>query len=221
MRPSLCLGCAVGVPRYPTLDAPVTHGHTPTPPSIGCGSVPGHQSTTSGASVTNTSCQYPVCGPLAVLDIGAVIAGRPSDRGPRSDASAAAPLTHSGHCAALRCRTLQIHRHSLVGARHCGDARKWHCVMPVALLHEDASMLCSGYVAALMLVTRLLAHQAVCLRCDSMRPPSPSVVSAVFYESVVFPAPSPQSSITVCCLAVCLQVPLAVSTISESSAREK
>jgi hypothetical protein len=92
----------MGVPRYPALDAPATHGR---------------KSTTSGANVTSTpSCQYPVCGPLAVLDIGAVIAGRPSDRGPRRDITTA-PLTHSDHCAV--CHALRIHRYGVaVSARH-------------------------------------------------------------------------------------------------------
>jgi hypothetical protein len=101
-------GCAMGVPRNPAVDAPVTHGH-PAPPSIEGGSVPRHQSTSGGSSLTNASCQHPLSGQLALLDI-AVIAGRPSDDGPRCNVTTAA-LTHSGHCAAFR--TPRIHRYSV------------------------------------------------------------------------------------------------------------
>ena len=112
-------GCAMGVPRYPALDASVLYGRT-APPLIKCGSVPGHRSSTSGSSVTNTSCQYPLRGQLAVLDIGAVTTGRPSDRGPRR-AVTTATLTHSGHCAAF-C-AFRIHRYGVaVSARHFGGA---------------------------------------------------------------------------------------------------
>jgi hypothetical protein len=119
MRASLHHGCAVGVPRDPTLDASVAHGRT-APPSIKCSSEPGHRSNTSGSSVTTTSCQYPLRSQLAVLDIRAVTAGRTSDRGPRR-AVTTATLTHSGHCAS--CRTFRIHRYGVVvSARHFGGA---------------------------------------------------------------------------------------------------
>jgi hypothetical protein len=109
----------MGVLRDPALDASVTHGRT-TPPLIKCGSVPGHRSTTSGSSVTNTSYQYPLCGQLAVLDIRAVTTGRPSDRG-RRRAVTTATLTHSGYCAA--CCAFRIHRYGVVvSARHFGGA---------------------------------------------------------------------------------------------------
>ncbi len=129
MRASLRLGCAIGVPRDPALDAPVAHGRT-APPLIECGGVSGHRSAASSASVTNMSCQYPVCAPLAVLNIAAVIRGRPSDCGPRRDA-ATATVTHSGYYAA--CCALQIHRlawrsaHGTVRLR--GDASEWRCAM--------------------------------------------------------------------------------------------
>ncbi len=105
MRASPRFGCAMGVPRDPALDASVAHGRT-APPLIECGSEPGHRSSTSGSSVANTSCHYPLCRPLALLDVGAGTAGRPNDRGPRRDATTATQ-THSGHCAV--CRALRIH----------------------------------------------------------------------------------------------------------------
>jgi hypothetical protein len=112
-------GCAMGVPRDPALDAPVTHGRT-APPLIKCSSEPGHRSSTRGSSVTNTSCQHPLRGQLVVLDIGAVTTGRPRDRGPRR-AVTTATLTHSGHCAAF-C-AFRIHRYGVAGsARHVGGA---------------------------------------------------------------------------------------------------
>jgi hypothetical protein len=142
MRASPRLGCAMGVPRDLALNAPLTRVH-PAPPSIEGGSVPGHQSSTSGASVTNASCQYPLCGRLAVLDMGGV-------RGPRRDA--AAPLTHSGDCAAYR--TFQNRRYNMaVGARHClrrWDASEWRRVTPVGLLHEMPA-LCALPVCVTML----------------------------------------------------------------------
>jgi hypothetical protein len=119
MRASSHYGCAMGVPRDPALDASVTHGRT-APPLIKCSSEPGHQSSTSGSSVTDTSCQYPLRGQLVVLDIGAVTTGRPSDRGPRR-AVPTATRTHSGHCAAF-C-AFRIHRYGeVVSARHVGGA---------------------------------------------------------------------------------------------------
>jgi hypothetical protein len=112
-------GCAMGVPHDPALDASVAQGRT-VPPLIKCSSVPGHRSSTSGSSVTNTSCQYPLCGQLVVLDIGAVTTGRPSDRGPRR-AVTTATLIHSGHCAAF-C-AFPTHRYdAVVSARHFGGA---------------------------------------------------------------------------------------------------
>jgi hypothetical protein len=115
MRASPRLGCAMDVPRDPALgDAPVTHGRTAPSASIEGGSVPGHQSTTSGGNVTSTpSCLYlrrALCGPLAVLDIGAVVDGRSSDGGPRR-AVTTATLKHNGCCAA-RC-TFRIHRYGV------------------------------------------------------------------------------------------------------------
>jgi hypothetical protein len=108
----------MGVPRDPALDASATHGRT-APPLIKCGSVPG-RSSTSGSSVTNTSCQYPLRGQLAVPDIRAVTTGRPTDRGPRR-AVTTATLIHSGHCAAF-C-AFRIHRYGVaVSARHFGGA---------------------------------------------------------------------------------------------------
>jgi hypothetical protein len=119
MRASPHHGCAMGVPCDPALDASATHGRT-APPLIKCGSVPGHRSSTSGSSVTNTSCQYPLRGQLAVLDIGAVTTGRPSDGGARR-AVTTATLIHSGHCAAF-C-AFRIHRYGVaVSARHFGGA---------------------------------------------------------------------------------------------------
>jgi hypothetical protein len=119
MRASPHHGCAVGVPRYPALDASVNHGRT-APPLIKCSSVPGHRSSTSGSSVTNTSCQHPLRGQLVMLHIGAVTTGRPSDRGPRRAVTTATP-THSGHCAAF-C-AFRIHRYGVVvSARHFGGA---------------------------------------------------------------------------------------------------
>ncbi len=123
MRASPRLGCAIYVPRDPALNASVTHGRTAPLASIECCSIPGHQSTASDINVTSTpTCLYPVSGPLAVLDIGAVVPGRRSDRGPRRDATTAT-LPHSG-----------IHRYGVVvGARPCGDASEWRCVMLVGL----------------------------------------------------------------------------------------
>ncbi len=121
MRASPHHGCAVGVPRDrdPALDASVVYGRT-APPLTKGGSVPGRRSSTSGSSVTNTSCQHPLRGQLAVLDIGAVTTGRPSDCGARR-AATTATLTHSGHCAAF-C-ALRIHRYGVVvSARHFGGA---------------------------------------------------------------------------------------------------
>jgi hypothetical protein len=98
------------VPRDPAFDASVTHGHHAAPPSIGCGGVSGHDSAAgTSVSVTNTSCQYPVCGPLAVLDIRTVIPVRSSDPGPGRDATTATP-THSNHWAA--CHTFRIYRYN-------------------------------------------------------------------------------------------------------------
>jgi hypothetical protein len=119
MRASPHHGCAMGVPRDPSLDVFGTHGRT-APPLIKFGSEPGHQSSTSGSSVANTSCQYPLRGQLVVLDMGAVTTGRPSDRGPRR-AVTTATVTHSGHCAAF-C-AFRIHRYGVaVSARHFGGA---------------------------------------------------------------------------------------------------
>jgi hypothetical protein len=123
MRASSHLGCAIGVPCFTALDATCRQWHGRTaPPSIECGSVPGHRASTSGAIVTNASCQYPLCGPLAVLavldmPVGSVIGGRPtrSDGGPRrtSDAATACEsLTRNGYFAAAY-RALHIHRCSL------------------------------------------------------------------------------------------------------------
>jgi hypothetical protein len=117
----------MGVPARYLADAPVTHRRT-APPSREGGSVPGHQSTTSGANATSMpSCLHPVCGPLAVLDIGAVIAWRPSDGGPRR-AVTTATLTHSVQLERAACGTFRrIHRYVLtVSARHFIDAS---CVM--------------------------------------------------------------------------------------------
>jgi hypothetical protein len=119
IRASPYHGCAMGVPRDPALGASVTHGRT-APPLIKCGSEPGHRSSTSGSSVTNTSYQYPLRGQLAVLDIKAVTTGWPSDRGPRR-AVTTATLTHSGHRSAF-C-AFRIHRYGVVvSARHSGGA---------------------------------------------------------------------------------------------------
>jgi hypothetical protein len=112
MRASPHHGCAMGEPRDPALDASVAQGRT-VPPLIKCSSVPGHRSSTSGSSVTNTSCQYPLRSQLAVLDIGAVTTGRPSDRGPRR-AATTATLTHSGHYAPF-C-AFRIHRYGVRSA---------------------------------------------------------------------------------------------------------
>jgi hypothetical protein len=137
----------MGVPaRYPA-DAPVTHRRTALPSTEG-GSVPGHQSTTSGANATSTpSCLHPVCGPLAVLDIGAFIAWRPSDGGPRRTVTTAT-LTHSVHLECAACGTFRIHRYVLtVSARYFIDAS---CVMRlVGLQREYVSVACSGCVAML------------------------------------------------------------------------
>jgi hypothetical protein len=112
----------MGVPRDPALDAFVTHGRT-APPLIKCNSEPGHRSTTSGSSVTNTSCQYPLRGlrgPLVVLDIGAKTTGRPSHRGPRRPVTTTT-LAHRGHSAAF-C-AFRIHRYGVaVSARHFDGA---------------------------------------------------------------------------------------------------
>ncbi len=119
MRASPHHGCAMGVPCDPALNASVPHGRT-APPMIKCSRVPGHRSSTSGSSVTNTSCQYALRGQLIVLDIGAVATGRLRDRGPRR-AVTTATLTHSGHCSAF-C-TFRIHRYGVAAsARHVGGA---------------------------------------------------------------------------------------------------
>ncbi len=119
MQASPHYGCAMGVPRDPAFDASVAHGRT-APPLIKCSSEPGRRSSTSGSSVTNTRYQYPLRGHLAVLDIGAVTTGRPSDRGPRR-AVTTATLTHSGHCAAF-C-AFRIQRYGMVvSARYFGGA---------------------------------------------------------------------------------------------------
>ncbi len=125
-------GCAMGVQRDPALNA--YYGQTaPLAPLIMCGSVPGHRSRTSGsrASVTNSSCQYPLCaGQLALLDIGAVVrvAGRPSDGDSRREVMTTT-LTRRGHCAA--CRTHRVHRYGVAVSVHVGDASEWRCVMPL------------------------------------------------------------------------------------------
>jgi hypothetical protein len=150
MRASPHLGCAIRAPRDRAAPhASVAHVH-PTPPSIECrhSMSGGRQSTTSGSSVSNTSCQYPSCGSLAVFDIGTVITGRPSDGGPRRDVTTATTLTHSGHGAA--CCALRIHRYSVaVSARHFGDASEWRCVMLVGLRPDDVRVACSECVALL------------------------------------------------------------------------
>jgi hypothetical protein len=126
-RASPRLGYAIpmGVPGDPTLDASATQCRT-APPLTQCDSVPGHRSSTSGSSATNMSCQYPVCGQLAVLGIGA---GQPlASDGGRRRAVTTATLTRSGHCAA--CCTFRIHRYGvIVSALHFGDAREWRCAI--------------------------------------------------------------------------------------------
>ncbi len=121
MQASLHHGCAMGVPRDPALDASATHDRT-APPLIKCGSVPGHRSSTSSSSVTNTNCQYHLRGQVVALDIGAVTTGRPSDGGPRRAVTTATPTRRdSGHCAAF-C-AFRIHRYGVAGsARHVGGA---------------------------------------------------------------------------------------------------
>jgi hypothetical protein len=126
LQTSSSMRASMALPRDPAVctPGPVTHGRTASP-SIEYGSMPGRHCTSRCASMTNASYQYPLCDQLAMLDIGTVIAGRPSDRGPRP-AVATATLTFSGHCAA--CCTFQIHRYGVsVSALHVGYAREWRC----------------------------------------------------------------------------------------------
>ncbi len=55
--------------------------------TVECDIMSGHCCAVSGTSVTKMSCRCFVCVPLAVLDIGAVIPWRPSDRGPGRNAA--------------------------------------------------------------------------------------------------------------------------------------
>jgi hypothetical protein len=187
MRASPRAGCAAGVPCDRALDAPVTHGRTAPSAFIEGRSVAGRQAATSGARATYTSCQYPVRGPLAVLDSGAVITRRPSDGGPRRDVTTIT-LTHSSHCAAY-C-AFRIHRYGVVvSAWHVIDASVWCCVGYglVGVLREDVGVVYAGCAAMLcdtpshctmgrhamtvvvMPVTRCLPSLPVALNCGSTR----------------------------------------------------
>jgi hypothetical protein len=79
-----------------------------------------HSAASSSASVTNRSCECPVCGPLTLHDVGPIVPLRPSDprRGPLPRDAATASLTHSGY-AAPSCLALRIRRYCIAGGRRC------------------------------------------------------------------------------------------------------
>jgi hypothetical protein len=97
------LGCGMGAVPYDTSHQRIAQ------PSIERGGLSTCHSAANSASVTSTSCECPVCGPLTLHDVGLIIPGRPSDprRGPLPRDAATAPRTHSGYapsCLALRIR---------------------------------------------------------------------------------------------------------------------